>query len=305
MHVTFGVCADIHTEFMHDSVKRMQAFLDQCAKQKTEFGVSLGDFCPPGELNLAHKKEILSRLQNNPMPFYHILGNHDMDRNSKDAVCAWLNLDAPHSSFDCGGVHFILLDACFFKVGDNCFPYDHGNYTKTPGAVLPVLSPEELSWLEEDLKKTSYPSVIFTHQSLIESRAGIRNAKDFRNIIKKAPAGVILCIAGHEHVDRAEQKDGVWYVCLNSMSYYWAGHEYEHTTFGEPYETEFPLLRQVFPYRDPLYAIITVTDNCIRIEGTKSEIVGASPLELNFQKPGLVDPIVAQISDRTLPLSEK
>lgn len=303
MQVTFGICADIHTEFVHDSVERMEKFLAVCHEKTVDFCISLGDFCPPGEMNHAHKEKILAMLRNDSLPFHHVLGNHDMDRNSKENVLSYLGQSEPHFSFDCGGVHFILLDACHFWDNGEYFPYHYGNYTKgSASAKVPMLPPSELEWLREDLKKAEYPSVIFTHQSLIESRAGIKNAEEFRAVIKEAPNKVLLCVCGHEHVDRAEQKDGVWYFCLNSMSYYWAGHEYEHSTYGEEIERDYPLLRQVFPYKDPLFAMITVSEDAITIQGTKSEIVGKAPHELDFQKPGLCDPITASVEDRVLPL---
>lgn len=299
MAVTFGICTDVHSEFIHDSVERMKIFLEECKKENVDFCITLGDFCPPGKTNLLHKEKILSMINDFSIPFYHVLGNHDLDRNCKEDVCEYLNINNPHCSFDCGGLHFILADACFFKLGDSFKPYNRGNYWN-PHADIPYLSPDELKWISEDLKKAKYPSIIFSHQSLIESRSGIKNAEEFREIIKDSPMGVKMCVCGHEHVDRAEKKDGVWYVCINSMSYYWAGHEYEHTTYGEKIEKDYPVLRQVFPYKEPLYAIITVTDDKIIIKGKETLIVGKTPEEMNFSKKGLEDKVTPKISDRIL-----
>ena len=62
------------------------------------------------------------------------------------------------------------------------------------------------------------------------------------------------------------------------------------------------MLPMVFPYRDPLVAIVEITDEGIFIRGTESEIIGASPASLGFSKPGLVDPITASIKNRVLPI---
>lgn len=301
MKVRFGVFADLHVDLIHDGVERMERFLNACRAEKVDFCVELGDFCPPGESNVADKEKILAMLKECPCPFYHVLGNHDMDENTKQSVLDYISADAPHGSFDCGEIHFVLLDACCYRVENECFPYERGNYKAAPDeAEVPVLSPEELLWLQEDLAKTEYPSVIFSHQSLIESRTGIRNPEDFRAAVRQAPAGVLLAVCGHEHVDRAEYKEGVWYYCLNSMSYYWAGGAFSHTTYGESIEAEHPELRYVFPYRDPLFAIVEITDGKIDIRGMRSEIVGQKPDELNFYKPGLQDQIIASVEDRTL-----
>jgi hypothetical protein len=120
-----------------------------------------------------------------------------------------------------------------------------------------------------------------------------------------APHGVLLSLCGHEHVDRVEEKDGVYYACVNSMAYYWAGGAYEHETYGAVVEKDFPLLRQVFPFRDALFAIVEIDDSAISVRGVRSEIVGATPEEMDFKKSGLADPITPEIADRVLPFHSK
>ena len=303
MKVRFGVCADLHTEFIHDSVARMDCFLHACEEAACDFGIELGDFCPPGEKNISHKEQIRERLATLSMPFHHVLGNHDMDRNRKSDVLAYLGERESYYSFDCGGVHFVVLDACCFADGETCRDYDNGNYKyAAEGDRVSMLSSETLDWLAKDLAVATYPTVLFSHQSLIESRASIGNAEALRAILRQAPKGVILAICGHEHVDRLERREGVYYYCLNSMSYYWAGRAYDHETFGEEAEMSHPMLRHVFPYRDPLFAIVEIEDGEIRITGRTSEIVGATPEQMNFKKAGLVDPITASVIDRVLAL---
>ncbi len=301
MRVRFGIMADAHIEFMHDGAERVKAFLDACIKENCDFCVDLGDFLPPGRMNSDEKAKILRLLRDFPRPFYHILGNHDTDENTKSAVLSYLSAENQPHSFDCGGVHFVLLDACAYREGESEIEYENGNYKHTAGEV-PILSKKELDFLKNDLSAAHYPSVLFSHQSLIESRTGIKNPEALRAAIADAPHGVLLSVCGHEHVDRLESKDGVYYYCLNSMSYYWAGERYDHTTYGETIEKEHPLLRMVFPYRDPLFAIIEITDSEISVEGKRSEIVGAGPESLDFHKAGLCDKITASISDRRIPL---
>lgn len=302
MQVRFGIMADAHIEFMHDGPARVRAFLEACKKKNCNFCVDLGDFCPPGETNAADKAEILSLLKSFPIPFYYVLGNHDTDENKKSDVRTFYGCERQPYSFDCGGVHFVMPDACHFREDTRETEYDHGNYRFTQGDVS-VLPKEELARLRADLAQAKYPSVLFTHHSLIESRTGIRNPEEFRNAIKDAPHGVLLAACGHEHVDRLEKKDGTYYLCINSMSYYWAGEHFEHTTYGGTIEHAHPMLRMVFPYRDPLFAIVTVTDDTITIEGKSSEIVGCAPEALRFSKHGLCDPITAAIQSRTLPVN--
>ncbi len=301
MKVRFGICADLHTEYIHDAPARMEMFLSACEEAACDFGIQLGDFCPPGEKNISDKETIRRRLAALDMPFYHVLGNHDMDRNRKRDVLCYLGAKSGTYSYDCGGVHFVVLDGCCFADGDECRDYENGNYKyAAEGKGVSMLSPASLAWLADDLAATQYPTVLFSHQSLVESRASIGNAEELRAILRKAPHGVILAICGHEHVDRLEKCEGVYYYCLNSMSYYWAGRAYDHETYGLPYEGTHPMLRCVFPYRDPLFAIVEIEDGEVRITGRRSEIVGKTPAQMGFTKAGLVDPITASVIDRVL-----
>ena len=303
MRVRFGIMADAHTEFMHDGPARVRTFLEACQKENCDFCVDLGDFCPPGKMNATDKEKIRSLLKHFPLPFYYALGNHDTDANKKSAVRAYLGCENQPYSFDLGGVHFVFPDACYFREGNKEIEYANGNYRFTRGAIS-VLPSRELERLREDLAKAKHPAVLFTHHSLIESRTGIRNPQEFRSAIQNAPHGVLLAACGHEHVDRLEKKDGTYYWCVNSMSYYWAGEKYSHTTYGEAIEHEHPLLRAVFPYRDPLFAIVEITDETVTVQGRSSEIVGCTPQALQFSKRGLCDPITAAIQSRTLPIQK-
>lgn len=299
MRVRFGIMADAHIEFMHDGIERVRTFLDACLEEKCDFFVDLGDFLPPGKMNAAEKEEILRMLRDFPLPRYHVLGNHDTDENRKADVLAYLCAQNQPRSFDVGGVHFVLLDACFFRENGREIAYENGNYKHTAGEV-PILPKEELDFLKADLAAAKHPAVIFSHQSLIESRTGIKNPEALRSAIADAKNGVLLSVCGHEHVDRLEKRDGTYYLCLNSMSYYWAGERYDHETYGCAIEEKHPILRFVFPYRDPLFAIIEITDAGITIKGRSSEIVGKVPEDLAFKKKGLTDKITASIESRRL-----
>ena len=98
MKVRFGVIADLHTEYVHDGASRFKRFLDACISEKVDFCVQLGDFCPPGEKNADQTEEILSLLREIPFPFYHVIGNHDTDRNEKSDVLSYISASGAHTS---------------------------------------------------------------------------------------------------------------------------------------------------------------------------------------------------------------
>ena len=70
--------------------------------------------------------------------------------------------------------------------------------------------------------------------------------------------------------------------------------------YGAEVDRDFPLVKYVFPYKDPLYAIIEITDSEIIVTGRESEIVDIQPSEVNFKKEGLVDKVEAIIRSRRI-----
>ena len=114
MRVRFGVCADLHADYIHDGADRFEAFVSYGTDSKCDFLIELGDFCPPGGSNLESRKKILDIMKSSSVPIYHTLGNHDMDDNRKGDVLKFIGADRSHYSFDVGEVHFVVLDTCFF-----------------------------------------------------------------------------------------------------------------------------------------------------------------------------------------------
>ena len=301
MSVKFGVCADLHTEYIHDALERFNVFHSACEKNNVDFCIQLGDFCPPGDMNYQQKEAILSVIENSKIPFYHVIGNHDTDRNTKKQVTDFYNIENPYYSFDFNNFHFVVIDACYYCQNSQYISYSNGNYQKaTELDFIPVVSDTQLDWLSEDLKKAKYPTILFSHQSLVESRAGIKNADKLRRVLSFAKKGVIAAFCGHEHVDRMQKVEDVFYCCINSMSYYWAGSKYDHTTYGDNIESDYPFLRKVFPYKEPLYAIVEIDDKLIRIKGVSSEFVGELPSQIGFVKESLTDDIVPYVSNRII-----
>lgn len=65
----------------------------------------------------------------------------------------------PHYSFDVGGFHFVVLDACFNSDGQ---AYGRNNFKWTDANI-----PEKhVDWLRADLKATTGKTIVFAHQRL-------------------------------------------------------------------------------------------------------------------------------------------
>ena len=82
------------------------------------------------------------------------------------------------------------------------------------------------------------------------------------------------------------------------MSYVWLGGDYKNIRYSEELDKEFPWIKYTAPYKDPLYAIITVaTDGTITIEGKETEWVGPSPMDLDYPIRGNKESVRPGISD--------
>lgn len=302
--ITFGVMADIHQDFMYRAEDRLEEFIERMNKEKVDFIIQLGDFCFPTEEN----RSFVSLWEKFEGPRYHVLGNHDMDRCDKRTIMDYLGMENSYYSFDNGDYHFVVLDACYLWMDGEYIDYSHGNYHRYPQAIN-NLTPEQLAWLREDLAATDKITILFSHQNLEspfnDFNYGLRNSSELREVIREAnrKAGfrkVIACMNGHNHLDGVKVIDDLYYVHINSMSYFYMGKEYETVRYSREVSDAYPLLPRTAPYRDPLYAIMTLEPGQLTIQGRESEFVGLTPLECGHRNHYGGHEISARISDRLL-----
>jgi hypothetical protein len=84
------------------------------------------------------------------------------------------------------------------------------------------MSRENISWLREDLKKNSLPTLIFTHYGLAENPEisdgcmFMKNRAEIKEIIKNDKS-ILAVFSGHQHVPSVIDEDGVRYYVLGSM----------------------------------------------------------------------------------------
>lgn len=314
--VKFGVFTDLHVDIMHDTQERLQIFLDTCRKENVDFIIQLGDFCYPDNnrkvvcppehmpVNIANalrvktyadKTAILRMFNDFEKPSYHVLGNHDCDMCSKQEQLAFIEAkNGSFYSFDHGGFHFVVLDTNYLKTTDGEYiAYENSNYFSahfSKGAVRENISPEQIDWLKNDLAKTENPSVIFSHAtfSLTGSRgAAVKNHKELREIFQNAPFGVLACFSGHHHVDICAKEEGIWYVQVNSMDCIWLDKNFvQENRFGPEIDEKYPNIKYTAPYKDPVFAVVTMDDSGMQIKGRQSEFVGPTPEELGLYKEG-------------------
>lgn len=302
--LTFGLFSDLHLDIMQDGGERLETFLADCLERKVDFVISAGDFtypeetgrcdCAPRQLpvNLKNamvcpspvpKSRILAQYAGFPLPHYHTLGNHEMDFCTKEEAVELLGMPGRYYDFIAKGWHFLVLDTNHYRdaEGKIC-GYCRGDYFGRPRGHW--LDGEQLAWLEERLRVCPEPAVLVSHHPLYPrlSGSGLQNYDAFRRVLGAAGGRVRMCIYGHCHVDEYAWRDGVLHYCINSISNHWAGESYACRRFDPDTEERFPNLRYTFPYRGPVYAMVTLDENGAHIRGRRSSFVPPGPEELNY-----------------------
>lgn len=310
--VKFGVFTDLHVDIMHDTKERLQVFLDTCRQEDVDFIIQLGDFCYPDDnrkvvckpehmpVNIknairvktyADKPGILRMFNDFEKPSYHVLGNHDCDMCSKQEQLEFMEAkNGSYYSFDHGGFHFVVLDTNYMKTDSGEFiAYENANYFEAgfrEDIVRENVSPDQIQWLKEDLAKTENPTVIFSHASfsLVGTTCwAVKNHKELREIFQNAPGGVVACFNGHHHVDLCAKEEGIWYVQMNSMDCIWLDMAFvQENRYGAEIDEMYPNIRYTAPYKDPVFAIVTMDEKGMEIKGRQSEFVGPTPEELGL-----------------------
>lgn len=327
MKTTFLLFADLHVDIMHDTVARMEIILSAAHKHKVDFLLHLGDImypeasfvkaCDPDGFARREdswflcerddeKQAIRELIAASGFRLYGVLGNHDMDSCDKSTACRYWNLPAAHYSFVEGGVRFIALDSQFIHTesGFEDFAYNNYKYYKAP--ALHQIPPGQLRWLEETIQSSDEPCVLLSHASLADDLLNVRNMHEIWDIISRAnheKRRVIAAFNGHNHVDGLTIRRGVPFVSINSASNIWIGMQYAATRYSETISHLYPHIRGCAPYYDPLYAVVTIDDSGILIEGTQSTFVGPSPQDLGLPSSASFHEPCACIRSRKLPLS--
>lgn len=270
-NVSFGLFSDVHyadipangTWTYKQSLDKLNACVDTMNKYKVDFMIETGDFKDMNKTgDAAEVTKYLTTIESAYSRFngkrYHVLGNHDMDCITKDEFLAiasnsGIKRNRSYYSFNNGGVHFVVLDACFDSVGNN---YSKGKYAWNDSNI----PTEELQWLKNDLAGTLNPVVVFTHH-ILDGKGiyTIRNAPVVRHILENSQK-VIGVFQGHYHEGR--------YSLINNIHYY---------TMRSMVGGDFP--------ESNSYAIVTISPQTIQITGFNRAV----SLTLKFNELRLYD----------------
>lgn len=291
--LTFGIVADVHHGLMYDTYQRMEKFIEAASERKVDFIVQLGDFC----FAEAKARDFLKLWNQFDGPKYHVLGNHDMDLNSKAEAMDFWGMPGKYYSFDFKGLHFIVLDANYLYQDGKFTDYNNANfYVNSQNRTF--INDEQIEWFAADLEETKLPTIVFSHQSLWHYQWGVKNRLIIQKHLEKHQKKVICCLNGHNHIDFHHQLNGINYLEVNSMSYQWIGEKYQAERYSKELHKEFKWLSHIAPYKDPLYAFATINPKGkMKVEGVRSQWVAPSPEELGVPKAVYGSELTPHISD--------
>lgn len=219
--VRFGVITDLHyadkpshgTRYYRETPAKLAEAAERFRLDKPDFLVELGDLIDSAdslESELGYLKRINRDVSAISEHRHYVLGNHCVQRLTKKEFLGSVGQEQSFYSFDSGGHHFIVLDACFRSDGE---PYGRLN-SDWKDANLPA---EEVGWLRADLADNAKPTLVFAHQRLDVGRPyGIGNAPEIRKLLEDS-GQVRAVFQGHSHKNDYNEIAGIHYVTLVAM----------------------------------------------------------------------------------------
>jgi alkaline phosphatase len=213
------------TRHYRDTLAKLDEAAGRFAQEQLAFVVELGDFidaAPSVDTELRYLSEVNRHFQPISDDRHYVLGNHCVDTLTKAEFLGAIGREHSYYSFDRGGLHFIVLDACFRHDGQ---PYGRKN-SQWNDANLP---PAEVEWLAADLASTKYPVIVFVHQRLdVAGDHGIKNAPQIRQLLEEhsqvekpnqveKPSRVLAVFQGHSHQNDLHEIGGIPYCTLVAM----------------------------------------------------------------------------------------
>lgn len=219
--VKVGLITDLHyadkppagSRHYRETLTKLAEAGKQFEKDKPDFVVELGDLIDAAS-SVATEQGYLKRVNKEfsavSKDRHYVLGNHCVDMLTKEEFLGGVGQKKAHYSFDRGGVHFVVLDACFTSGG---MPYGRKN-SKWNDANVPA---EEVDWLKDDLKATGKKVVVFAHQRLdVANDYGVRNAAEVRRALEGS-GKVRAVFQGHSHKNDYKDIAGIHYCTLVAM----------------------------------------------------------------------------------------
>jgi alkaline phosphatase len=217
----FGMVTDLHygdkepagSRHYRETPAKLAEAVAKFREADPAFVVELGDLIDSGDSVETEKrwvKTIDAEFSRAAWERHYVLGNHCVETLTKEEFLGAVGQGRSYYSFDRGGIHFVVLDACFRSDGQ---PYGRKNSNWTD-ANIPA---EQVQWLKDDLAAGGEKTVVFVHQRLdVAGSYGIKNAEEIRRVLTDS-GRVAAVFQGHYHRNDYREIGGVHYATLVGM----------------------------------------------------------------------------------------
>jgi alkaline phosphatase len=219
--VRVGLVTDLHyadkpaagSRHYRETLDKLAEAGKQFEVAKPDLVVELGDLIDAAD-SVETETKYLARIHQEfaalPGDKHYVLGNHCVATLTKDEFLGGVGQAKAHYSFAAGGVHFVVLDACFRADGE---PYGRNNF-KWTDANIPT---EQVEWLASDLKSATGKVIVLTHQRLdVSNNYGVKNAAQVRKVLEDS-GKVLAVFQGHSHKNDLKDINGIHYCTLVAM----------------------------------------------------------------------------------------
>lgn len=219
--VRLGLLTDLHyadkkpagSRHYRETLAKLEEAALHFEKDQPAHVVELGDFIDAAdsvEAEMNYLQRINKEFAALPGQKHYVLGNHCVDTLTKDEFLGEVGQQKSFYSFDAGGIHFVVLDACFRSDGTS---YGRKNFQWTDTNI----PKKQLEWLASDLKESGKNTIVFVHQRLdVSNSYGIRNAPEVRKILEKS-GKVQAVFQGHSHKNDLKEINGIHYCVHRAM----------------------------------------------------------------------------------------
>jgi predicted phosphodiesterase len=216
-----GLVTDLHhadkpsngTRHYRETLAKLTEAGEQFARDKPAFLVELGDLIDAAdsvETELGYLRRVNREFAMIAKDRHYVLGNHCVDMLTKAEFLGGVEREQSFYSFDRGGFHFIVLDACYRSDGQD---YGRKN-SKWNDANIPAT---EVEWLRGDLQKTDRKTIVFVHQRLdVSTDHGVKNCAEVRKVLEDSRR-VLAVLQGHSHQNDHKEIAGIHYTTLRAM----------------------------------------------------------------------------------------
>ncbi len=221
-----GLISDVHfgppayfdgklRKLSHRATELVGAFVTEMnERERPDWVIQMGDAIEDQDrtLDLATYHECLSAFRGLDCEILHLAGNHDLIHlTEEDLKAAWRSSYGLFHSQDREGFHFVVLTAR--SLGKRGFE----------------IPPEQLAWLEQDLRAATSPTVVFLHHPLGEMNLRqnrwferdphlclVSGRERVREVLE-ASGRVVAVFCGHAHWNHLSVIRGIPYVTLQSL----------------------------------------------------------------------------------------